>query len=503
MQNSTSSFKNLGNDFKNAGLKYNFSTTPFPHYIVEPGGNKKVAIISRKNESDLKGSGIQYSTYIATIKESVNEGVSPKDMDKIKSAVETASSFMNVGAQLKAAGLRYIFATEPMAIYIVNPTPNTKVAIINKRYASKPDFVVGDIAVGIMEGIVNEAMISVSNRVIKGDKSKVDTVLIDKLVKQIAPVLNNRANTKLTSNDYKDIIQVIAKVISNVGTLQDTGLVFESKYVDESMISVSNRVIKGDKSKDLDKYVTNEASKKNRFLGIFAPSKNVFQRIIKKVNDSEIKDLIKYTKSNGDEVEISGKNAWGITKDSGKANQAVWQYLDGKLYFENPRHSSVYDKYIRKESGDLDESINEEFKHIISVDTPTQVISKPIAAQILALAKKGVRSKEIGLKMGFVGNNKQATDAFQKVKNQIYFALDKRNESVTEGASRTAVEIAALTGTNKDFIQNFVDKNELDIEKVFQYVKKGKLKDRMDFVTAVAGNPNNPFQVKLIKQFKK
>lgn len=213
MQNSTSSFKNLGNDFKKAGLKYNFSTTPFPHYIVEPGGNKKVAIVSRKNEYGLKGSGIQYSTYIATIKESinegikvgsvilpyahdkygefvvdkvfknkdgetsytgkfkkngekrefilhskdkivkesVNEGVSPKDMDKIKSAVEAASSFMNVGAQLKATGLRYIFATEPLPIYIVNPTATTKVAIVSKKYASKPDFVVGDIAVGVMD----------------------------------------------------------------------------------------------------------------------------------------------------------------------------------------------------------------------------------------------------------------------------------------------------------------------------------------------------------------
>ena len=81
----------------------------------------------------------------------------------------------------------------------------------------------------------------------------------------------------------------------------------------------------------------------------------------------------------------------------------------------------------------LDETIMEEFKHLISVDTPTQVVSKPVAAQILALAKKGVRSSEIGLEMGFVGNQKAATDAFQKVKNQIYFALDKRNESVNEG----------------------------------------------------------------------
>jgi hypothetical protein len=85
------------------------------------------------------------------VREPMKEGVSPKELDTIKSAVEAASSFMNVGAQLKSAGLRYTFATEPLAIYIVQPTPNSKVAIINKRYATSPDFVVGDIAVGVMD----------------------------------------------------------------------------------------------------------------------------------------------------------------------------------------------------------------------------------------------------------------------------------------------------------------------------------------------------------------
>jgi hypothetical protein len=84
-------------------------------------------------------------------KEPLKEGVSSKELETIKSAVEAASSFMNVGAQLKSAGLRYTFATEPLAIYIVQPTANNKVAIINKRYASNPDFVVGDIAVGVMD----------------------------------------------------------------------------------------------------------------------------------------------------------------------------------------------------------------------------------------------------------------------------------------------------------------------------------------------------------------
>jgi hypothetical protein len=97
--------------------------------------------------------GIKKYTSKGFVKESINEGVSPKDMDKIKSAVEAASSFMGVGSELKKLGMKYTFATEPLAIYIVQPTPNNKVAIVNKRYASKPDFVVGDIAVGIMEGI--------------------------------------------------------------------------------------------------------------------------------------------------------------------------------------------------------------------------------------------------------------------------------------------------------------------------------------------------------------
>jgi hypothetical protein len=82
----------------------------------------------------------------------VTEGVSPKEMDAIKSAVQAASSFMGVGSELKKLGMKYTFATEPLPIYIIQPTPNNKVAIVNKKYASKPDFVHGDIAVGVMEG---------------------------------------------------------------------------------------------------------------------------------------------------------------------------------------------------------------------------------------------------------------------------------------------------------------------------------------------------------------
>ena len=41
---------------------------------------------------------------------------------------------------------------------------------------------------------------------------------------------------------------------------------------------------------------------------------------------------------------------------------------------------------VNNDINNIDESVNEDFKHLIHVDTPTQVVSKPIAAQIVALA---------------------------------------------------------------------------------------------------------------------
>jgi hypothetical protein len=94
---------------------------------------------------------------VIKMKKSMNERISPKDMEAIKSAVQSASSFMNIGSELKKTGIRYIFATSPMPIYIVQDKSGNRVGIVNKKYATKPDFVVGDTAVGVMENKVNES----------------------------------------------------------------------------------------------------------------------------------------------------------------------------------------------------------------------------------------------------------------------------------------------------------------------------------------------------------
>jgi hypothetical protein len=277
-------------------------------------------------------------------------------------------------------------------------------------------------------------------------------------------------------------------------------------------------------------------------------------------------------------------------KDSKLSNNAKLQLLAqviDAIGIDKSQLSTIASKIRSK----MESVVTEEFKHTIHVDTPTQVVSKPVAAQIMALAKKGVRASEIGLEMGFVGNAKLAADTFQKVKNKIYFELDKRNESVNEGLSKDAVVrtltsdknayfltkdgngwilditpkaaqqstfhqkfdvkdlgkghlgmkyklsesvneehdcgcnenhdcgcggvhehihedlsadangIAGLTASRANAVKDFLEKNNINSNKLYLFLKKGNLKDRMDFVTALVGKPGNPIQKKVIKQF--
>ena len=278
-------------------------------------------------------------------------------------------------------------------------------------------------------------------------------------------------------------------------------------------------------------------------------------------------------------------------KDSKLSNNAKLQLLAqviDAIGIDKSQLSNIASKIRSK----MESVVTEEFKHIIHVDTPTQVVSKPVAAQIMALAKKGVRASEIGLEMGFVGNAKLAADTFQKVKNKIYFELDKRNESVNEALSKDAVVrtltsdknayfltkdgngwilditpkaaqqstfhqkfdvkdlgkghlgmkyklsesvneehdcgcnenhdcgcgglhehhinedlsadangIAGLTASRANAVKDFLEKNNINSNKLYLSLKKGNLKDRMDFVTALVGKPGNPIQKKVISQF--
>ena len=81
--------------------------------------------------------------------ESVNEGRYDADLDKIEAAVKGATSFMNVGSELKKAGIKYDFTTSMIPMYMIKVSGNT-IAIVNKKYAADAEKTVGDIAIGLL-----------------------------------------------------------------------------------------------------------------------------------------------------------------------------------------------------------------------------------------------------------------------------------------------------------------------------------------------------------------
>ena len=68
-------------------------------------------------------------------------------------------------------------------------------------------------------------------------------------------------------------------------------------------------------------------------------------------------------------------------------------------------------------------------------------------------------------------------------------------------ASREAMGIAGFTGTRGSAVQKFIDDYNLNARKLFNFVKKGNLKDRMALVSAIAGKPNNKMFKMITKQF--
>jgi hypothetical protein len=110
-------------------------------------------ILIFKNKADLERRA-QYFRGEKYIEESVNESIVNEgrydaDLDKIEAVVKNATSFMNVGSELKKAGIKYDFTTSMIPMYMIKVSGNT-IAICNKKYAAGAEREVKDIAIGLL-----------------------------------------------------------------------------------------------------------------------------------------------------------------------------------------------------------------------------------------------------------------------------------------------------------------------------------------------------------------
>jgi hypothetical protein len=223
---------------------------------------------------------------------------------------------------------------------------------------------------------------------------------------------------------------------------------------------------------------------------------------------------------------IKAKNLTDIINLSKKKKNAVFYVTDdnnsriGSFYLKNGKFAKAttanasYDlqnsKTSLRDRSDViykykvDESVNKTINERLTTSDMKYMdglaLRKPLDIALKELRKVG---QDLIDSEGFdKGDVKEFL--LSKVSRVLHVGLsESTQESVNEVASRTAMEIGALTGLNKNAVQDFVDKHDLDIEKVYKSVKSMNLAGRMNFVTAVAGKPGNSLQKLAIKLNKK
>ena len=75
------------------------------------------------------------------------------------------------------------------------------------------------------------------------------------------------------------------------------------------------------------------------------------------------------------------------------------------------------------------------------------------------------------------------------------------NEDTLNEISRLSMGIAGLTGTRGSAVEKFIKDYNLNDKELFKFLKKGKLKDRLDFATALSGRPGNKYQGDFVGAF--
>ncbi len=101
------------------------------------------------------------------------------------------------------------------------------------------------------------------------------------------------------------------------------------------------------------------------------------------------------------------------------------------------------------------------FKHIITVKSPTEIMSLSTKNKIKQLAKRGVLSKDIGLRMLFFENRELALEAFQTTKNEVYV---KMNSSIQENKPCwKGYEMVGMKNKNGKQVPNCVPISEANV----------------------------------------
>ena len=121
------------------------------------------------------------------------------------------------------------------------------------------------------------------------------------------------------------------------------------------------------------------------------------------------------------------------------------------------------------------------------MDAPSSEVEKAADSMSDADAKDYASTKHKGLPNHVKKENMEKE--LKEIIRQTY--RESLRESVNETISHEAMGIASMTNTRKEAVQKFIDDHNLDAKEILTHVTKGKLPERIRFVQALVGTPNN------------
>lgn len=292
--------------------------------------------------------------------------------------------------------------------------------------------------------------------------------------------------------------------------------IYEGTMIDEEHVKFSNRTQNGTittGSVQITNESVNEANSRDEydakeFWGVSKMGIQLHKQFKGRFNKSKFEkalgDLIGKSKRPESTIKIIGRY---LNIEPRKLNS----YTSGEIIEDQEfiKDSTKKAEQLYKIFVSSNESVNESKYSIIDprgnaagTGTKDQVNRK---AKTLGGSKKGYfvvpvdRAKEARRAMErFKFNFKNPK--LQDKMSGLYFDDEMFGESVNE-ASKLAMGIAGFTGTRGSAVDAFIDSHKIDAKKLFNFVKKGNLKDRMAFVSAIAGKPNNKMFKMITKQF--
>ena len=328
-------------------------------------------------------------------------------------------------------------------------------------------------------------------------KSFVNEVSEPEVISQLRKILKNKQNAKVKDPKSGKMMRVdsfsASAVIAVYDAINDSNKKNFGKLSLPKMVNVAFKVAK----------VRKENVAKNHD-GKAAPYGSGY----KKVNELLV-IVDKFDKNKQDYGKIYYRDGGnrpgdGDIKKANKELEKLSKKHKGLTLVSIGRNSKMYDVNNPRES------VNEGYGPFIKAKNLTDIIKLSKQKKNATFYVTDDNNSRIGTFYLKNGKFAKATTAnpnydFQRNKTKLKDRSDviykyKVDESVNE-ASKEAMGIAGFTGTRGVAVDDFIKKNKIDARKLFNFVKKGNLRDRMDFVTAIAGKPNNKFHKMIVSRF--